>query len=169
MMWPSCWPLGNPSRGQASSNKRYWLFYEEKGLLSVKSFFCRIWVIEKVWKSQGKEEGGKRKAWPENRGCEMWISAWDIDGHLLMLKSEPRKAKRTIQMSSAIILKTGFYSIQDSTWEKDLIMLSFWMGAAGGRAVGEWGGVGCACVCIQGFSKILGNNNAYIIIWHLAN
>ena len=33
--------------------------HEEKGLLPVKSFLCRIWVIQKVWKQPGK--GGGRE------------------------------------------------------------------------------------------------------------
>lgn len=80
-------------------------------------------------------QGGRREkesvAWTQR----LWNVNFSL-GHRwapLILKSEPRKAKRTIQMSLAIIWKTGLYSIQDSTWEKDLIMLTFWMGAAGGR------------------------------------
>lgn len=37
--------------------------YEKKGLLPVKSFLCRIWVLQKVGKQPGKggKEGGKMK------------------------------------------------------------------------------------------------------------
>lgn len=36
--------------------------YEEKGLLPVKSFLCRIWVIQKVWKQPEKGGGGENES-----------------------------------------------------------------------------------------------------------